>query len=50
MLYEVITEIDEKVKAEVKKAHKAGMSAPNPTPESIHEFVLPPAYEPQKYT
>jgi len=46
---EELNDIDEKVKAEVKKAHKAGMSAPNPTPESIHEFVLPPAYEPQKY-
>ncbi len=41
--------IDDQVKAEVKKAHKAGMSAPDPKPESVHDFVYPPAYIPQKF-
>ncbi len=41
--------IDEQVKAEVKKAHKAGLSAPDPKPESVHDFVYPPAYVPQKF-
>ncbi len=46
---EELNEIDDKVKAEVKAAHKAGMAAPNPSPDSIYDFVLPPAYVPQKY-
>ncbi len=41
--------IDEKVKAEIKDAHKKAMAAPDPTPESIHQFVLPEAYIPQKF-
>ncbi len=44
-----LSAIDEQVKAEVKKAHKAGMSAPDPKPESVHDFVYPPAYVPQKF-
>ena len=46
---EELNEIDEKVKKEVKAAHKAGMAAPHPTPESVHDFVYAPAYVPQKY-
>ncbi|MGQ1786674.1 MULTISPECIES: alpha-ketoacid dehydrogenase subunit alpha/beta [unclassified Saccharicrinis] len=46
---EELNEIDEKVKAEVKAAHKAGLAAPHPTPESIHDFVFAPAYVPKKY-
>jgi 2-oxoisovalerate dehydrogenase E1 component len=30
------------------EAHKAGVKAPHPTPESIYDYVLPPAY-PAKY-
>lgn len=41
--------IEEKVKQEVKAAHKAAMAAPDPTPESIHDYVLPEPYIPQKY-
>ena len=46
---EELNEIDAKVKEEVKVAHKAGLAAPHPTPESIHDFVLAPAYVPEKY-
>ncbi|MCW3787849.1 alpha-ketoacid dehydrogenase subunit alpha/beta [Plebeiibacterium sediminum] len=44
-----LTAIDEQVKAEVKAAHKAGMKAPDPKPESVHDFVYAPAYQPQKF-
>jgi 2-oxoisovalerate dehydrogenase E1 component len=46
---EEISEVEENVKAEVKAAHKAGLAAPDPNPESIHDFVIPPAYEAAKY-
>jgi 2-oxoisovalerate dehydrogenase E1 component len=36
-------------KAELKEAHKAALSAPDPTPESIYNFVLPEAYQSEKY-
>lgn len=41
--------IDEEIKASVKKAHKAGMSAPDPDPASIHDFVIGEAYTSEKY-
>lgn len=41
--------IEEKVKQEVKAAHKAAMAAPDPSPESIYDFVLPEPYIPLKY-
>jgi 2-oxoisovalerate dehydrogenase E1 component len=44
-----LAKFEEETKEIVKTAHKAGMAAPDPTPESIYEFVLPPAYEPKKY-
>ncbi len=46
---EELNEIDDQVKAKVKVAHKAGLTAPNPTPESIYDFVLPEAYVPKKF-
>ncbi len=46
---EELVEIEEKVKQEVKSAHKAAMAAPDPTPESIHNFVLSEPYLTQKY-
>jgi 2-oxoisovalerate dehydrogenase E1 component len=41
--------IEEKVAAEVKDAHKKGLAAPHPTPESIHDFVIGEAYPASKY-
>jgi 2-oxoisovalerate dehydrogenase E1 component len=41
--------IEEQTKEIVKTAHRAAMAAPDPTPESIFNFVLPEAYQPQKY-
>ncbi len=46
---EELNDIDAVVKGEVKAAHKAGLAAPHPNPESIHDFVYAPAYIPQKY-
>jgi 2-oxoisovalerate dehydrogenase E1 component len=44
----------EKIEAEAKvtllDAHTKAVKAPNPTPESIFDFVVPEAYIPQKYT
>ena len=52
--YERFTEdellaIEEEMKSEVKKAHKAGMAAPDPSPESIYDFVIPESYISEKY-
>jgi 2-oxoisovalerate dehydrogenase E1 component len=52
--YERFTEAEiEAIEAEakdiVKAAHKAGMSAPQPTPESVHDFVIPEPYVSEKY-
>jgi 2-oxoisovalerate dehydrogenase E1 component len=41
--------IEEKVAAEVKEAHKKAMKAPDPKPESIHDFVIPEPYQSKKY-
>lgn len=41
--------IEEDVAAEVKIAHRKGMAAPHPTPESIHDFVIPEPYVSTKY-
>lgn len=46
---EELIEIEERVKKEVKLAHKAAMAAPDPSPDSIHDFVLPEAYSASKY-
>jgi 2-oxoisovalerate dehydrogenase E1 component len=52
--YERFTEdellaIEESAKAELKLAHKAALSAPDPSPESIYDFVLPEPYVSEKY-
>jgi 2-oxoisovalerate dehydrogenase E1 component len=39
----------EEMKEVVKKAHKAGMAAPDPSPDSIYDFVLPEPFVPEKY-
>ncbi len=44
-----ILAIDERVKSEIKEAHRKAMAAPDPTPESIHQFVLPEPYTSQKF-
>ncbi len=44
-----IAEIENLAKEEIKAAHKAAMAAPDPTPESIFDYVTPPAYETKKY-
>lgn len=46
---EELDAIDAKVKDEVRAAHKAGLAAPDPKPESIYDFVYAPAYEPKKF-
>lgn len=46
---EELLEIDKQVKDEVSKAHKKAITAPDPQPESIHNFVLPAAYPASKY-
>lgn len=46
---EELDQIEKEVKAEVKAAHKKGMAAEDPKPESIHEFVLPVPYTSEKY-
>jgi 2-oxoisovalerate dehydrogenase E1 component len=44
-----LLEIENNTKEIVKKAHKAGMAAPDPDPKSIFDYVLPEAYQPQKF-
>jgi 2-oxoisovalerate dehydrogenase E1 component len=46
---EELKEIEERVVKEVKEAHKKAMKAPDPKPESIHDFVIPEPYVSQKY-
>jgi len=41
--------IDEAMKKIVLEAHSKAMKAPNPTPESIHDFLWPEAYVSTKY-
>jgi 2-oxoisovalerate dehydrogenase E1 component len=52
--YERFTEeelqaIEAETKAEIKAAHKAAMRAPDPTPESIHDFVFAEPVVSEKY-
>lgn len=44
-----LDEIEARVKEEVKEAHRKGMAAPHPTPESVHDFVIPAPYVSSKY-
>lgn len=46
---EELVKIEEKVKEEVKAAHKKAMAAPDPDPKSIFNFVLPEPYKPSKW-
>ena len=47
---EELLEIEDSAKVELKAAHKAALSAPDPDPESIYDFVLPEAYISEKYS
>jgi 2-oxoisovalerate dehydrogenase E1 component len=46
---EEIQEIQLNAKAELKEAHKAALSAPDPSPDSIYDFVLPEPFVSEKY-
>ncbi len=46
---EEIVAIENEAKEIVKKAHKSGLSAPDPDPASIFDYVLPEAYVSEKY-
>jgi len=41
--------IEEEVKGEVKEAHRKALAAPDPTPESIFNFIIPEPHKPAKY-
>jgi 2-oxoisovalerate dehydrogenase E1 component len=44
-----LQQIEEQVKLEVKDAHRKALTAPNPDPQSIYNFVLPEPYISSKY-
>ena len=44
-----LNEIDANVKKRVSAAHKLGMSSPDPSPESIYDFVMPEPFVTSKY-
>ena len=46
---EEIVALENEAKEIVKAAHKVGMSAPHPSPESIHDFVIPEPHASEKY-
>jgi 2-oxoisovalerate dehydrogenase E1 component len=46
---EELLAIEEDAKQIVKKAHKVAITSPNPSPESIFDFVTPEEHKSQKY-
>lgn len=44
-----LDELDKLAKEEVSKAHKKALTAPDPKPESIFDFVIPESYPALKY-
>lgn len=44
-----IQEIELSARAELKVAHKAALGAPDPSPDSIYDFVLPEPFISEKY-
>lgn len=44
-----LQEIRKAVELEVVEAHKKAVSAPDPSPESIYNFVIPEPHKPEKY-
>ncbi len=49
LLKQKLKQLENEAKEIVKAAHKVGMNAPHPTPESIHDFVIPEPYVSEKY-
>ncbi len=45
-----LDDLDKRAKKEISTAHKKVITMPDPDPESIHQFVLPEPYKPEKYT
>lgn len=46
---EELVQIEEEIKQEIKEAHKKAINAPDPSPNSIFDFVMPEPYIPEKY-
>jgi 2-oxoisovalerate dehydrogenase E1 component len=46
---EEIETLEQEARQIVKAAHKVGMTSPHPTPESIHDFVIPEPFVSEKY-
>ena len=46
---EELVKIEEEIKTEVKAAHKKGLAAPDPNPDSIYDFVIAKPYQSEKY-
>ena len=46
---EELVKIEEEIKTEVKAAHKKGLAAPDPNPDSIYDFVIAEPYQSEKY-
>ncbi|MFO8055624.1 MAG: thiamine pyrophosphate-dependent enzyme [Bacteroidales bacterium] len=46
---EALDAMDKEMKDLISKAHKSAIKAADPKPESIHDFVIPEPYKPQKY-
>lgn len=44
-----LVQVEEEAKTELASAHRKALTAPEPTPESIFDHVMPAPYEPQKY-
>lgn len=46
---EELVKIEGEAKEEVKAAHKKAIAAPDPSPDSIYDFVIGPEYKAEKY-
>jgi 2-oxoisovalerate dehydrogenase E1 component len=44
-----LNDLDSKAKKEISAAHKKVITMPDPDPASIHDFVIPEPYLPEKY-
>jgi len=47
---EELVKIEEETKEVVKQAHRKAMAAPDPSPESIYDYVIAEPYQPKIYT
>lgn len=47
---EELKQIEEQAKKDLTAANRKALTAPDPDPKSVFDFVLPDPYEPQKYT